>query len=135
MELLILFPQQMPQYIDQQASNAQTNTEQENSDFLTAPSLLMPLLPARLFRIPHTAPIFPSVTHFLQESNLFLTSPDILEAFPAVLPKPAGHRGAWCKDRSCADFFRSLFSHEQHQTSDSTGSRERMEELQLMGLN
>lgn len=83
MELLILFPQQMLQHLDQRASNIHTNTEQENSDFLTAPSLLMPLLPARLFRIPHITPVLPSATHFLQESNLFLTSPHILEAFPA----------------------------------------------------
>lgn len=59
MEILTLFPQQMPQHLDQQASTAHSNTEQENSDFLTAPSLLMPLLPARLFKIPHTTPIFP----------------------------------------------------------------------------
>lgn len=83
MEFLILFHQKMSQHLDQQGSNVRIHTEQENSDFLTAPSLLMPLLPARLFKIPHAAPIFPSVTHFLQESNLFPTSPDILKAFPA----------------------------------------------------
>lgn len=120
MELLILFPQQMPQHLDQQASNAQTNTEQENSDFLTAPSLLMPLLPARLFKIPHTTPVFPSITHFLQESNLFLTSPDILEAFPAVLPQSAGHRGAWCKDCICANFCFPMSS-TKHPTAQAAG--------------
>lgn len=118
MELLILFPQQMPQHLDQQASNVSTNTEQENSNFLTAPSLLMLLLPARLFKIPHTTPIFPSVTHFLQESNLFLASPDILEAFPAG-PAQASRRQrslGWCKDWICVNFSRTLLSHEQRQT-------------------
>lgn len=119
MELLILFPQQMSQHVNQQASNVIINTEQENSDFLTAPSLLMPLLPNRLFKIPHATPIFPSVTHFLQESNLFLSSPDILKAFPAGPAQVSRlQRSLGCsKDWICANFFSTLVSPEQRQTS------------------
>lgn len=118
MELLILFPQQMSQHVNQQASNVIINTEQENSDFLTVPSLLMPLLPNRLFKIPHATPIFPSVTHFLQESNLFLSSPDILKAFPAGPAQVSRlQRSLGCsKDWICANFFSTLVSPEQHQT-------------------
>lgn len=122
----------MPQHLDQQASNIHTNTEQENSDFLTAPSLLMPLLPARLFKIPHTAPIFPSITHFLQESNLFLTSPHILEAFPAA-PAQVSRLQSRIGSVLTSSGACFLMSSTKQATSDSRGSRKRMEELQVQG--
>lgn len=66
---------------------------------------------------PHATPIFPPITHFLQEPNLFLSSPDILKASPAGPAQVSRLQRSpgWSQDWICANFFSTLVSHEQRQ--------------------
>lgn len=99
-ELLIPYLQQMPQQLNHRASYIHIYTEQENSD-----SLLMPLLPARLLKIQHVTSFFPCINHFLQQSHLFMSSPNISEAFPASTVHLCRLRWklGWSKDDLCAN--------------------------------